>query len=74
MSVFKEYKKQYGHGHHHEGAGHHSHFEKGETKDYGEYDFDKVNCDGCHNNCALSEPKCGRGIAMRGEILKSNNN
>ncbi len=75
-NVFKEYKKTYGHAHHHD-------HEKKEVTDIysmineskedcesNNYDLDKIHCNGCPNNCTLKEPNCGRGKMLKEEITK----
>lgn len=74
--AFMEYKKTYGHAHHHEHG-------RGENKDIfqvisetkeecvaNNYDLDKIHCNGCPNNCALSNPKCGRGKMIKENVTK----
>lgn len=77
VNVFHSYKEEYGHGNHK----HHDMSTNNqdiysmiyEPKEYCEsinYNLDKLHCNGCHNNCVLSNPNCGRGKMLKEEILK----
>ena len=41
-----------------------------EAKVDNNYDLDKIHCNGCPNNCALSNTRCGRGKMLKEEISK----
>lgn len=74
--VFYAYKKEYGHKHrhHHEGDNKQDIYSMiSESKEEcisNNYELEKIHCNGCPNNCMLSNPNCGRGQMIQEEISK----
>ena len=75
VEVLEEYKTKYGHHRHH-------HDEETsedkdifgmvkETKEYcqqNNFKLSNIHCNGCHNECPLDAPKCGRGMMLQKEF------